>query len=60
MESLAQGDINPRGMDATVHGFANDVLPPAPFDNEIRPAEYGNGWAPNGSNPSAHDGVAFS
>jgi len=60
MEHNSKGDINPRGMDAKVHGFANDVLPPAGFDNEIRPAEFGNGWAPNGSNPSAHDGVSFS
>merc|ERR1719240_1869089 len=60
IEHQSKGDINPRGMDAKVHAFANGALPPSPFDNEIRPAEFGSGWAPNGSNPSAHDGVAFS
>jgi len=60
MESLAQGDINSRGMEGRVHGFANGSLPPSPFDNEVRPAEYGTGFVPNGSDPSAHDGVAFS
>jgi len=55
-----RGDIATRKMDSEVSSFANDVLPPAGFDNEIRPDEFGSGWAPNGSNPSAHDGVAFS
>jgi len=60
MEHHTWGDINPRGMIKGVHGFANGSLPPSPFDNEVRPAEYGSGWAPNGSDSSAHDGVAFS
>jgi hypothetical protein len=54
MESLAQGDINPRGMDAKVHGFANGALPPSPFDNEVRPDMWGDGFVPNGSDPSSH------
>jgi len=37
-----------------VHGFSNGSLPPSPFDNEVRPAENGTGWAPNGSDPSSH------
>ena len=32
-----RGDIATRKMDPEVSGFANDILPPAPFDNEIRP-----------------------
>lgn len=54
LQSLAQGDINSRGMDAAVHGFANGALPPSPFDNEVRPDAYSDGFVPNGSDPSSH------
>jgi len=54
MEHQTKGDINPRGMIKGVHGFSNGSLPPSPFDNEVRPAENGTGWAPNGSDPSSH------
>jgi len=59
MEHNSKGDINPRGMEAKVHGFANGALPPSPFDNEVRPDAYGDGFVPNGSDPSAHAGVSF-
>jgi hypothetical protein len=41
-------------MDAAVHGFANGALPPSPFDNEVRPDAYSDGFVPNGSDPSSH------
>jgi hypothetical protein len=48
-------DVAERGMDEEVHGFVTDSLPP--LNTRVRSTMP---FVPNGSDPSAHDGVAFS
>ena len=47
-------DVAERGMDEEVHGFVVDSLPP--LNTRVRSTMP---FVPNGSDPSAHDGVAF-
>jgi len=47
-------DVAERGMDEEVHGFVTDSLPP--LNTRVRSTMP---FIPNGSDPSAHDGVAF-
>ena len=48
-------DVAERGMDEEVHGFVKEAIPP--LNTRVRSDEP---FVPNGSDPSAHEGAAFS
>lgn len=48
-------DVAERGMDEEVHGFVKEAIPP--LNTRVKSED---AFVPNGSDPSAHEGAAFS